>query len=261
MKKKFFICGMSVLMIGMVSCKTVQKEVKADDTVVAIGDNSRNALDWDGHYSGVLPCDDDGGVQITIELSADNTFKMKQSRLGAEDMSVESFGDIVWSKEGNIITLGEGKDLKKILVGENSLIVLDKEGKRIMGESAGKYILAKADMSLVEKYWRLTELFGEPVVTPEGGKEAHIILKVEGNRVVGTGGCNNFSGAYTLQPGNIIRFSQMISTMMMCASMDVETKMKQVLEMADNYNLNGDKLVLNKARMAPLARFEAVSMN
>ena len=260
MRKKVFICGISVLMISMVSCKTIQKETKVSDTHVALGDNSQNALDWDGSYSGILPCDDDGLVQITVELLVDNTFRMKQQHLGAEDMSVESSGEIIWSKEGNIITLGEGQEQKKILVGENALIVLDKDGKRITGELAEKYILAKADMSLVEKYWKLTELFGEPVVTPEGGKEAHLILKIEGNRVTGTGGCNTFSGAYTLQPGGRISFSQMISTMMMCANMEVEVKMNQVLGMVDNYNLNGDKLVLNKARMAPLARFEAVSM-
>jgi len=52
-----------------------------------------------------------------------------------------------------------------------------------------------------------------------------------------------------------------MSTMMMCANMDVESKLYQVLEAADNYAVNGDKLVLNKARMAPLARFEVVNLN
>ena len=117
------------------------------------------------------------------------------------------------------------------------------------------------DKDLVEKYWKLTELFGEPVVTPEGGKDAHLIFKIENNRVTGSGGCNTLNGSYTLMPGNRISFSQMISTMMMCANMDVEMKLSQVLGMTDNYLVSGDKLVLNKARMAPLARFEAVYLN
>jgi hypothetical protein len=32
----------------------------------------------------------------------------------------------------------------------------------------------------------------------------------------------------------------------------------EVLGRADNYSILGDKLSLNKARMAPLARFEAI---
>ena len=113
---------------------------------------------------------------------------------------------------------------------------------------------------LVEKYWKLTELFGEPVNTSEGGREAHIIFKKEDSRITGNGGCNTFNGSYTLQSGNRISFSKTMSTMMMCSAMETETKMLQAIEMADNYVANGEKLVLNKARMAPLARFEAVDM-
>jgi hypothetical protein len=41
--------------------------------------------------------------------------------------------------------------------------------------------------------------------------------------------------------------------------MERETEFLKVFEMADNYSLSGTTLSLNKARMAPLARFEAVS--
>ena len=79
------------------------------------------------------------------------------------------------------------------------------------------------------------------------------------NRVIGSGGCNNFTGTYQLEPGNRIRFSQMVSTAKMCfTNMEVEQKLNQVLGMTDSYFVNGDTLILNRARMAPLARFEAV---
>ena len=117
------------------------------------------------------------------------------------------------------------------------------------------------NMGLVEKHWKLIEIFGTNLAdeSQPPSKEPFITLKIEGNRVLGNGGCNNFFGTYTLQPGNRIRFSQMASTMMMCiGNMEIESKMHQVLEMTDNYNVNGDTLILNRARMAPLARFEAV---
>ena len=46
---------------------------------------------------------------------------------------------------------------------------------------------------------------------------------------------------------------------MACAAgMEVEQAFHEVLRNADSFALDGDRLVLNRARMAPLARFEAV---
>lgn len=261
MKKRLFICGVAAMMVGMVSCSS-QKDANGTnkETPLATADNSQNSLDWDGTYSGVLPCADCGGIQTSLELSKDGSFKLHQVYLGKEDGAFDNSGKVVWNKQGNVITIGEGEQMTKFQVGENALTMLDREGNKITGELADNYVLAKADKNLVEKYWKLTELFGNPVTTPEGGKEAHMILKIDGNRVNGNSGCNSFNGTYQLKPGNRISFSQMASTMMMCLNMDTEKKMNEVLGMADNYVVNGDTLVLNKARMAPLARFEAVYM-
>jgi len=125
----------------------------------------------------------------------------------------------------------------------------------------GNYSESVSDVNLVEKYWKLTELYGEPVNTSETGNEAYMIFKKEDNRITGKSGCNTFNGSFSLMPGNRISFSKTISTMMMCANMEIESKMHQALEMADNYIINGDKLILSKARMAPLARFEVVYQN
>lgn len=258
MKKKLFFFGMVVLLIGFTSCKS-QSEVNGNSNgIEAMVDNSQNSLDWAGAYSGILPCADCSGIQTTIDLKQNGTYKSVQTYLGKEDNKFDSSGKFTWNKEGNTITLGEGENITQYLVGENSLTMLDKNGNKITGDLAKNYTLAKLDMNLVEKYWKLTELFGQPVTTPEGGKEAHMILKMEGNRVNGNSGCNSFNGTYTLKPGNRISFSQMVSTMMMCLNMDTETKMNQVLETADSYVIKGDSLILNRARMAPLARFEAV---
>jgi hypothetical protein len=48
---------------------------------------------------------------------------------------------------------------------------------------------------------------------------------------------------------------------MACPNLETETHFFKALQMADNYILNGDTLILNKARMAPLARFEAVYLH
>lgn len=110
---------------------------------------------------------------------------------------------------------------------------------------------------IIEKYWKLTEVNGEPI-NKETNREPHIILKGIDNRVNGTGGCNGFSGHYELKDKNRIAFSNIAITEMACPNMEVEDKMLMVLQTADSYVVKNDTLILNRAKMAPLARFEAV---
>ena len=114
--------------------------------------------------------------------------------------------------------------------------------------------------SITGKYWKLIELNGKPVVFEESmRREPSIILRDEGNRINGHGGCNTLTGVFEISKENRIRFSQMATTMMLCLNMEVENGLKRALEMTDNYTMSADGkyLSLNKARMA-LARFEAV---
>ena len=114
--------------------------------------------------------------------------------------------------------------------------------------------------SITEKYWKLVKLNGQDVVmTNSQEREAHFILKTEGNRVTGYSGCNGFFGSYTITDGNRIKFSQLGSTRRACLDASIkEHEFLTVFSMADNYNLVGDTLKLNVGRRAPLAVFEAV---
>ena len=106
-------------------------------------------------------------------------------------------------------------------------------------------------------HWQLVELGGNAIETTS----AFIFFNEDGT-VHGNLGCNSFSGSFTQQSGNRISFSQLVNTQKFCLEgMDVEAEMAQVLQQADNYNLTETQFVLNRAKMAPLARFEAVSEN
>jgi heat shock protein HslJ len=127
-------------------------------------------------------------------------------------------------------------------------------------KSADDANLSKTNMSteLLETYWKVIEINGQPVTNPPvNQKEAHIILKEEGKRLQGSGGCNTMTGTYELMDGNRIKFSGVASTMMACPDMTIETALGRAIEMADNYALNGKYLMLHKAKMAPLVKFEA----
>lgn len=116
---------------------------------------------------------------------------------------------------------------------------------------------AQTATSIEDTYWVLTELMGKPVNAQQpNGKEIHILLNKAENRVQGFAGCNGFGGNYELKAGNRVVFSQMIGTLMACDALDTENELLKALQAVDNYSIADGKLSLNKARMAPLARFE-----
>ncbi|HHT29332.1 META domain-containing protein [Petrimonas mucosa] len=111
------------------------------------------------------------------------------------------------------------------------------------------------------KKWQLVELRGNRVEEKINGQIPFLQLNSENNRYAASAGCNGLGGEYTLKENNRIAFARGISTLMACDNMEVESELVKVLEMADNYTLDGDILSLNRARMAPLARFQLVDEN
>jgi heat shock protein HslJ len=121
----------------------------------------------------------------------------------------------------------------------------------------------KPAAELVGTYWKLTELMGKGIVVDTSSamsREPHMILQASDSTVKGHGGCNGFGGNYEWKAPNRIKFDKIVSTMMACEQLQTENSFFETLRNADNYYIIGDTLILNKARMAPLARFVAVYM-
>lgn len=229
---------------------------------------SENSLDWEGTYGGVVPCADCEGIETFITIRSDLSYQFRARYLGKDDRVFERQGTFAWEENGNVIHLkdfSEGPD--RYHVGENLLFQLDKQGKRITGVLAEKYILRKvADGKTRAPYalflpsqWRLAELMGKQVdqeITVS--RLPWMRFEMQGSRVHGFSGCNRFSGGFDLTAGNRIRFSPMAVTKMACPDMNVETDFLGVLGTADSFHLDDRELVLFRARMAPLARFRAV---
>ncbi|MCC5929088.1 MAG: copper resistance protein NlpE N-terminal domain-containing protein [Cyclobacteriaceae bacterium] len=227
--------------------------------------NSRNSIDWDGTYRGIMPCADCSGIKTELTLMADGSYSLGMLYLDKSENIFSDSGSFIWNEAGSAITLlkeGLTDPSQQYQVGENVLFKLDMEGNRITGELAERYWLHKAEPSeeLQERYWKLVELRGKSIDKNEfSNKEVHIILKKEDFRVFGNGGCNTLLGSYEYDSkATSIRFSRMASTLMACPNLDEEQAFKNVLEMADNYAIKNDTLSLHKAKMAPLARFVEV---
>jgi copper homeostasis protein (lipoprotein) len=210
--------------------------------------NSMNSLDWAGTYSGVLFLDKKEFTSV-LTLKDDLTYELLLNE-------AKSTGDFVWSPDGGKIKILQNQHPFELFVGENFLKMINKKGQDLKG---GKYTLHKRDdIAITEKYWKLIELNGKPVVVKEGMREPHLILKSDG-KVNGHGGCNGFFGEYELNEQTMrVHFSKIGSTLMACLEPTVEDEFHKVLNTVDNFSTDGDNLSLNKARMAPLARFKVV---
>ncbi|GHT05777.1 hypothetical protein AGMMS49525_13430 [Bacteroidia bacterium] len=114
-----------------------------------------------------------------------------------------------------------------------------------------------ATQNLTGKQWLLVELNGKPITPPANAAITAFLKFNPDGTVSGNAGCNAVNGSYSLKEGNRIHFEKMVTTMKMCLDMETETNMLKVLEIADNYNVTASTLILNRARMAPLAKFEA----
>jgi uncharacterized lipoprotein NlpE involved in copper resistance/heat shock protein HslJ len=231
------------------------------------GHSSHNSLDWAGTYVGTLPCADCEGIHTTMTVNQDQTYVLTTRYQGRENATFEQQGSFSWSPDGSTITLDDAADGPLAYkVGENMLWHLGMDGNVITGDLAENYVLRKQiaktpDLTgrcILDTRWKLVELWGKPVVASDGARVPFILLSSKDARFTGFGGCNAASGGYELKTGNRIRFTDMASTLMACPDMGVEQEFFQVLGMADNFACDGHTLYLHKARMAPLAKFEAV---
>ena len=117
------------------------------------------------------------------------------------------------------------------------------------------------DNVITDKYWKLVTLEGQAVTMVEGQeREVFFTLKSNDKSVNGFAGCNTFSGDYTLEDGNRIKFGTLATTMKACDGVKDEHTFLQILDQADNYTIVNDELSLNVGRRAPLAVFKAVYM-
>jgi len=211
---------------------------------------------WVGVYRGTLPCADCQGIETVVVLKPDLAFTKLTKYLGKGDEIISKTGRFTWNAQGNTVTLAGDA---QYLVGEKNLTRLAQDGSRITGANADRYVLNKIPQDAVTgRYWQLVELNGKPL--PKLDHTPWFILNEADGRISGVGACNNFSGSFKLdEAASRISFEKIATTQMMCISgMDVEEAFHDMLRTVDNYSLNGDRLSLNRARMAPLARFEAV---
>lgn len=162
MKKN--ICTLSLLVvITFVSCKknetskptvptesidnltSVIPEIDTSLTTTTNGmgsHNAQNSVDWMGAYEAVVPCADCPGIKTNLTLNKDNTFTISEEYLEKKSKT-EDKGSFSWDTTGSIVSL-KGKFANyKYKVGENTLRMLDLQGKEIQGALKDNYVFKK----------------------------------------------------------------------------------------------------------------------
>lgn len=147
MKTNVFFTLMAILVLSFNGCGNNNKNARNNDNPPAVADaahNSRNSLDYEGTYTGTMPCADCSGIDVELTLKGDD-YTLKTTYQGKEDMGQNSFtetGKYAWNTSGSIITLNNDNS-QQYQVGENILFALDQNGQRVTGNLADMYILKK----------------------------------------------------------------------------------------------------------------------
>ncbi|WP_343564371.1 META domain-containing protein [Sphingobacterium sp.] len=121
-------------------------------------------------------------------------------------------------------------------------------------KNSGKPNSDNSSSTIIGKKWQLIEINGKAVNGQVNGRVP--FLKLEEKNYSANGGCNGIGGEFTLSANGKIKFEQGMSTMMACPDMSIEQALSKALITADNYTLSNGILSLNKAKMAPLAKFK-----
>ncbi|HOS72507.1 MAG TPA: copper resistance protein NlpE N-terminal domain-containing protein [Bacteroidales bacterium] len=219
------------------------------------GHTAQISLDWHGTYSGNLPCADCERIETELTINDDLTYILTSSHIKGDNEYTDTLsGRFTW-KGNNIRLEGIPKNERSpwFKVEEGQVRYLDMQGKEIKGELENYYILRKnGNTSVEDKRWQIVEIYGKPV---EGSPETHyMIFYSEDGFVSAKMNCNMLRIPYKIQNEFRVRFGHGMSTLMACPD-DLEQEFLQVLSEADNLSTDGKYLSLNKARMAPLARF------
>lgn len=244
--KSSFVITMLLSAVILISCGSPSGESQEGKPDMH---TSQIALDWDGVYTGTLPCADCEGIMTVININKEGTYTRATKYIGKSNAIFNERGQFEWAEDGNHIQL-IGSDptttANQYKVVENGLIQLDIEGQTIKGDNADLYRLDKVDESaLTNKRWRLVTLNDKEIVMQaKAQKMPYLVIESEEDRIIGFAGCNRFNGGYEQTNSEGIRFSKIASTKMACDYISLEAEYLQTLETVETYKIDQGQLTL-----------------
>lgn len=241
--KKFNFFGLLLTLVLAVGCGTKKNSATT-------GDNSMNALDWEGVY--IMEQQNDL-PEIQLTLKSNNTYQIIVSNWNKQPDNTYFEGKFTWDKTGGFIQMDQlisNINTSKLKVGENVLWAKDGSTENI------KFIKMDVNPALTEKYWKLVAVNDIKITNKDFIEtEPHIMFKSEFNHVRGNDGCNQFQGGFEIN-GNKITFGRMLSTLKACPDVFASTEFRKLLSEEITFEVKNDKLTLKTKN--DTFQFEAV---
>ena len=103
--------------------------------------------------------------------------------------------------------------------------------------------------------WGLLSLDNIDVDVKDGSSKPIMELDIDGLKMKGNDGCNQFSGKIELFTESNIKFGPAMSTMMMCPNMDMTNLFNQNLIKVTNYKREGSRLFFYDDNSKELMQF------
>lgn len=150
---------MALAVLGVTGCstspltkQTSQSKPQPQQTQPVVDEHSAEyALDYEGTYTGILPCADCQGIKTKLILNKDKTFLYEQNYLGKSKKPFINSGN--YQVKGGTLTLSLADKPLNFSVGESGVYYLDDKLQRYTGKLASYYTLAKQkDFDFVGSY-------------------------------------------------------------------------------------------------------------
>ncbi len=116
---------------------------------------------------------------------------------------------------------------------------------------------ARKNSILFDQSWKLIEINSITVQNDAEARTPYMILKQSSQEVSGNGGCNSFSGIYSVE-GTSLRFGNFIVTKMACDKLDLEYQFFSVLKQCEKYQIVQDTLILSDRLDHKIAHFKVI---
>lgn len=219
-----FLFIITALLVTTLSCSISNQTA---NSISLDGHEAKNSLDWEGTYSGVLPCASCPGIETEITLNKDQTFVLTQEYLEKQSIFT-SKGKFTWYNNNIHLEDSASNDSKIIYkVEEGRLRKLDIQGNKIEGALANNYILYKNGNPQVENVkWYISSINGKAI---KGKQEAYyLIFNSKDQRMQARANCNGLSFNYKIRNLQDLTIYQGISTLMACPDTTEQTLVKAV---------------------------------
>lgn len=151
MMKNLIFCAL--LVISFSGCKTIEEDREENDLEELRIENTepekipspREAVNWRGTYSGVLPCDNCLGIETYLTLREDQTFLLKQRYVNPDKGEAEQTleGEFLWNEEGNVISLNSLEGTLQLKLDKLYLVPLNSNGNEVKPDPGNNFRLYK----------------------------------------------------------------------------------------------------------------------